>query len=320
MENILDKLTNLSHIFQLVYGRNPSQDQINVLTHLNQAIPDNDSGSLFRAIINSFHHQQFNTPFTVRFSKQDVEYINVQNAQVAIDKMDTSVSMLIRRKEYEPHLLAFYSQRLKPGMVVIDIGANVGLYSMLAAKKVGKRGKVFSFDPNSENCRLILLGIHKNEFKNVSVFPFALGNRTGHVLFSTHIGSNGGLISDSYDSLLNPSCVIKPIVRLDDIVTEKVDLIKIDVEGAEGLVVEGAKGLIEKYRPIVTSEFSLEMLSRVSNISGKDYLQGFKDMNYSLFIIDKNTYCLDEILDIDKFIGNFGELSIEDLAFIPHPQ
>jgi hypothetical protein len=117
-----------------------------------------------------------------------------------------------------------------------------------------------------------------------------LGDKAGYALFSTHIGSNGGLIADTEASLLNPNCTVVPITRLDNIITEKVDVIKIDVEGAEGLVVGRAKGLIEKYHPIITSEFSLEMLSRVSGMSGEDYLRYFRGQNYATYICDLKTH------------------------------
>jgi len=91
-----------------------------------------------------------------------------------------------------------------------------------------------------------------------------------------------------------------------------------DVEGAEGLVIEGARELIEKYRPIVTSEFSLEMLPRVSKMSGEDYLGYFKVCQYDIYLCDKRTKKLNTISNIDAFIGDYGEITrIEDLVFIP---
>ena len=311
-------MNDVEDIFQLIYGCIPSQDELNYLAPLISTFPKSNRVGVFRTIIKSFDHQRLKTPFTVRFSNQDIEYIAVQDFKLAIDKMDIAVSVPLLRGEYEPHLFKFFSQTLKPGMVFIDIGANVGFYSMLAAQRVGNKGKVFCFEPNSENCRLIMLSIYKNQFENVLVYPFALGNKTGHALFSSHIGSNGGLISDTQDSLLNANCVITPMIKLEDIVSEQVDLIKIDVEGAEGLVIEGAMKLIERYRPIVTSEFSLEMLPRVSKMSGSDYLGYFKANQYGIYLCDRQTQELVEITDIDSFIANYGEIiRIEDLVFIP---
>jgi FkbM family methyltransferase len=234
----------------------------------------------------------------------------------AIDKTDLSVGLPLKRGDFEPHLMKFYMDQLRAGMTFIDVGANIGIYSMLAAKLVGQEGRVLSFEPNSENCRLIMLSAHRNGFRNVTLFPLALGNDVGHVLFSTHIGSNGGLIPDSH--LSHDSCVVVPILRLDDLVETRVDCIKMDVEGAEGLVSKGASRLIKKHRPIITSEFSLEMLGRVSGMAGTDYLRYFESKDYNVFLIERSSGRLSAIHDIESFVRNYGEQTrIVDLAFLP---
>ena len=108
------------------------------------------------------------------------------------------------------------------------------------------------------------------------------------------------------------------MAMLDDILKVKVDMLKMDVEGAEGIVIKGAKQIIEKHRPVVTSEFSLEMLPRVSCLSGKEYLQYFKSMNYDLNYIDRDTHQLVDINNIEIFLETYGDpLRIEDLALFP---
>jgi len=189
----------------------------------------------------------------------------------------------------------------------------------LAARQVGESGKVICFEPNSENCRLILLSAYKNGFKNVILYPMAASDRTGAVLLSTHLGSNGGLIPANERSLLSPNCRVVSAVRIDELILDPVDLIKIDVEGAEGLVIRGAQNLIERHRPIVTSEFSMEMLSRVSGMPGQEYLAFFQARGYDIFLIDRRSGDLVGIEDVDAFIAHYGPpVRIEDLVFVPH--
>ena len=91
-----------------------------------------------------------------------------------------------------------------------------------------------------------------------------------------------------------------------------------DVEGAEGLVIQGARQLIERDRPIVTSEFSLEILPRVSKISGKDYLNYFVKNHYKIYLIHKKKQELIFVDDVDMFVKHYGHAErIEDLAFVP---
>jgi FkbM family methyltransferase len=308
----------VSDVFHTVYDRLPNESELTMLVNLTAGLPPEDRSEIFRTVINAFDHQTVGTSFTVRFAKDDIQYVTFPDFELAIDNKDISVGMPIFRGEYENHLFKFFSNMLKPGMVFMDVGANIGFYSMLAASKVGNSGKVISFDPNTENCRLIMLGMYRNQFQNIALYPFALGDKTGYTLFSTHIGSNGGLIAETEASLLNPNCTVVPMTRLDNLITERVDVIKIDVEGAEGLVVSGGKCLIEKYRPIITSEFSLEMLSRVSGMSGKDYLCYFRDQHYAAHICDRQTHELVAVKDIEAFLDAYGEdTRIEDFVFIP---
>lgn len=314
----LPRMSGLWQAFEIVYGRSPRDDERQVLNRLARSDP-RDRYHAFRTVLGRFDHQSSSTPITVRFSPEDIAYIELEGFSLAVDTTDISVSIPLRWGGYEPHLRALYRNWLKPGMTVVDIGANIGLYSMLAAQVVGDSGQVICFEPNSENCRLILLSTRRNGFKNVTLYPMAASDRTGVALFSMHLGSNGGLIPTNESSLLSPNCMVVPTVRMDELVLDPVDLIKIDVEGAEGLVIRGAQNLIERHRPIVTSEFSMEMLPRVSGMPGKEFLSFFQTRGYDIFLVDRKSSDLIRIEDIDSFIANYGPpVRVEDLAFVPH--
>ena len=164
-------------------------------------------------------------------------------------------------------------------MTVVDVGANLGYYSLLASRLVGPSGRVVALEPNSENCRLLLSSLRLNGSTNVELLPVAADVATGWAYYSTHVGSNGGLI-DGNDLLAHPGVVV-PTFRLDELVYERVDFLKMDVEGAEGRVVRGATRIIERDRPIVTTELKDEMLTRVSGVSVRDYLGYFEGLGLS---------------------------------------
>ena len=308
MENInnLD-LSDAKEVFQVVYGRLPTQSELDYLASLPTFHNRLGPVALFRAIVNGFDHQQLHTPFTIRFSSDDVEFVSIAGVEIGIDRTDITVGVPLRSGVYEPHVTKFYSQMLKPGMTFVDVGANIGIYSLLGAKLVGDSGRVLSFEPNSENCRLLMLSALRNNFQNISIYPFALGESIGHVLFSNAIGSNGCLIPDTQESLFNTSCMVVPKIRLDDVLDTNVDMIKIDVEGAEGVIVKGANQLIENCRPIITSEFSMEMLPRVSGMSGIDYLRYFTNQGYGIFLIEPHSQEPVPIPDIYSFVNEYGE-------------
>jgi len=305
----------LERIFEQVYGRKPESQELVEISSMPAA--ESETGA-FRTVVRYFDHQTHPTGFSVRMSPLDVHVIITDGVKLAVDIADRSVSMPIAAGVYEPHMRAFYESHLKPGMTFVDVGANVGMFTALAAKLVGELGRVIAFEPNSENCRLILMSARLNGFNNVKLIPIALHHVVGYALFTSAIGTNGGFLPSVDASLSNPTCTVVPTMKLDDLIDGDVDFIKMDVEGAEGLVIKGAVRTIERCRPVITTEVSAEMLPRVSGVRLGDYLAWFDSMGYESSLIDKATGNLIPITDTGAFAAEWGRLDrIEDLAFFP---
>jgi FkbM family methyltransferase len=306
-------------VFKVLYGCEPSPEQAGLLQPL---CGITDPALLYRAVLNRFDRQALNTAFAVRMTAADIQHVQYEGHPLAIDTADVSVSHCFQMGEaYEPHIVKFLKAQVKPGMTVVDVGANIGAHTLLAATLVGTTGCVYSLEPNSENCRLILLTLEKNQLQQVRLLPVAASAEAGFTLFTTHLGSNGGLLPRTQQALTSPSCMVVPTVRLDDVITGHVDVIKLDTEGAEGLVIDGAKRIMAQHRPVVVSEFSPEMLARVSGRSAAAYLQSYVDMGYELFVLTRPTGDLQPIHSIAAFLATYGEdTRIEDIAFVPKTQ
>ena len=308
----------MQRTFTLVYSRPATTIELADLRERLGSDPSVDDVRLLRTAINLLDHQHHPTPFAVRFREADVRFVEIDNVILAVDDLDHSVSRPIAANHYETHLRPFFEAQLRQGATFVDVGANVGFYAVMAARAVGPTGRVHAFEPNPENCRLILLSAERNGFDNIEVHPVALGGSTGHALFHTHLGSNGGLVTSGVDALLQPTTTVAPLARLDDIIQDRVDLIKIDVEGAEGLVVSGATKLLDAHRPTVLTEFSLDMLRRVSGMEGADYLRLWTDRGYTPFLCDRASGELLTIEDTDRFVADFDSpYRIEDLVMRP---
>lgn len=304
--------------FELIYGVAPSPQE---KLRLHELLGGRDVRDLsaMRQIIMGHDRQSRPTPATVRFGPADVRWLELEGFRLALDSADPSVSMaILAQGGWEPHLTGVFRRYLRPGMRVVDVGANVGYYTMLAATLAGADGAVMAFEPNSENCRLILMSVAANQFVNVRLFPLALAEAPGYEHFSMHIGSNGGFVSASH-ALAAGHGTIVPTARLDDLVQPPVDFVKMDVEGAEYRVVCGARALIEAAQPIVSTEFSCEMITRVSRTTPHDFLAFFLSYGYSILMIDRRSGYLQAVPDIGAFLRAWGDpVRIEDLLMLPH--
>jgi hypothetical protein len=114
---------------------------------------------------------------------------------------------------------------------------------------------------------------------------------------------------------------VVPTFRLDDIVDGPVGFLKMDVEGAEGRVVRGATGLIERDRPIITTELKDEMLRRVSGTSVAEYLGYFESVGYTPALLEKATGAEKPYPSVAALLADWGETDeLRDVLLVPSPR
>lgn len=146
---------------------------------------------------------------------------------------------------------------LEPGATVVDVGANLGEYTLVAAKYAGPTGAVFSFEPLPDNFQLLEKSIHENDLKNITLSRLALSNRDGdgilNVPANAHSGTASLVASRPTDRKFPVRCA-----RLDTVLerdpARRVDIMKVDVEGFESEVFEGAAHTLAVDKPMVLFE------------------------------------------------------------------
>lgn len=269
-----------------------------------------------RVALGSLDQQSAPSPVTIRWGLDDLQYVEIDGIRLALDRADASVSIQIAEGAYEPHVAATLDRLLSPGDVFVDVGANVGYHTARAARAVGPQGRVIAVEANSENARLIAHTVETNGLSNVEIVPVALSGHRGHVVFGTHVGSNGGFLDVA--SAASGRGTLVPTFALDDLGFDRVSVVKIDVEGAEALVVDGCTGIIRRDRPTFVMEFSLEMTSRVSQREPREHLDRFVEWGYSVAIIDRATSTPQQVSSVDELLAAWGDfLRIEDLLLVP---
>lgn len=135
---------------------------------------------------------------------------------------------------------------VRPGMTVYDIGAQAGFYTLFFSRLVGAAGRVYAFEPCPYEARFLVDHVRINCLTNVKIFQAAVAERTGFVGISTDQGSCQNHICAAARTAL-----MVPCVDLDSLELPPPDLIKIDVEGAESVVIRGAHKTLTGTRPVV---------------------------------------------------------------------
>lgn len=188
---------------------------------------------------------------------------------------------------------AFVQAFLREGMIFVDLGANVGYYTVLAAEKVGSTGKVFAFEPDSRNFALLEKNIKENRCTNVVSVRKAVTSRSGNLrlyLSKSNLGAHRVFQSPTEEQ--RTSRVIES-VSLDEFFPRgsRVDFLKMDIEGAEYSAFQGMRRLLEENsRIIVLCEFSPYLLKQ-SGAMPTTFLHEIRSFGFSIFALRSQIPC-----------------------------
>lgn len=197
---------------------------------------------------------------------------------------------------FEPNEFAFLYKFLKPGMVFVDVGANDGYYSLFAARRIGPSGQVIAFEPSTRERINLRRNLKRNGFNNVQVLASALGAAAGdadlHLAHGVHSGHNT-LGKFAHDDVVGASLERVDVVTLDQVAAEmrlqKIDFVKIDVEGAEASVVAGARNVLASMRPVMLLEINDGALA-AQGIGAEELLCSLrKEANYEILVFSAST-------------------------------
>ena len=159
---------------------------------------------------------------------------------------------------YEVPIQNIFTQHLKAGDVFYDIGANVGFFTVIAAKLVGTTGKVYAFEPGQGNASSIRHNAQLNNFTQVEVIEKAVSHSSGEgqLLLAQYSGGHALATADAPPDLAGEVTV--DLVSIDDLIAQKKiqppNFVKVDVEGAELDVLKGMTETIKTYKPTIIYE------------------------------------------------------------------
>jgi len=228
---------------------------------------------------------------------------------------DKYVGQRIALEKYEPYETELILRQVKLGDIIVDVGANIGYYTVLFADKVGKSGKVIAIEPDPINFEILQKNIKENKLFNVVAVQAAVGkeNKKMEIFKSkTNFGDHRLWQNPSVDKSTSPfeeretSNIF--CRRLDDLLKdlgyEKINLIKVDTQGWEPEVFAGAKKTIEKDLPIIFFEYSPASY-KLAKLSETEMTSWLKKLYKKFWWIDEWLYLYRRLEKekIDKICG-----------------
>ena len=195
---------------------------------------------------------------------------------------------------YEPELRALMRRYLQLGGVAVDVGANVGWHTLLMARLVGSSGRVLAVEANPSVRERLAEHLKANHLSNVTIVPLALGSRPGSLRFLAppvdSIGAGDGHVAGEKDKDA-PHLVETEVTTLDALAEReelrRMDFVKIDVEGFEWPVLQGAANALAKFRPVVCFEFNSIYTGRGEG-DPEALREYFGKLDYELAVITRN--------------------------------
>jgi FkbM family methyltransferase len=214
-----------------------------------------------------------------------------------LDTRDQSVAhSLILDGYWEKHVTRAYLKLVKPGATVVEVGANVGYFTTLAAGRVGPSGRVYAFEANPDVAAMLRRSIGLNGQAGwCSVIEQAVCDQVGTVTFYCLRREQGNSslrgVGAGVDMENDVHIIQAPATTLDAYFGEsppRIDVMKIDAEGAEPLIFSGMRRLLEANPDItIVMEFAREMIQQVSG-SASAFVQEVRSLGFSFQLVTES--------------------------------
>lgn len=242
------------------------------------------SGMTCAQLVNGFlesHEFRMKRTFRKKVRVETPDFI------IYADPDDVSAGVLIiNEKTYEPHVTNVIRNLLRNDSVYIDVGCNIGWFVLLGAT-IAKQGKVVGIEPNYHNLQLLYQSVSENRFTNVVIMPYAVTDSTkilqmgGFAGYSFVRNDGAGDLEANYVQGYTLDYLLRDI--------ERVDIIKMDIEGHEPIALNGMKTVITRYRPTIVSEFHPKLIEEFSHVDPQSYLDDLQSLGYKLAVIEASS-------------------------------
>lgn len=222
---------------------------------------------------------------------------------------------------YEPEVAAAIEHLLPRGGTFVDVGANIGLHAIRGARAVGQQGRVVCIEPNPDNVELLELTMVANGFDHVTVRPAAASDRRGIVPLHARRGQSNATVEQGTIRWASDVQLEVPSVRLDDELgdLDRLDLVKIDIEGAEPLALAGMRDTLERFKPPILMELFPDAIRRTSGAEPAELLTDLESMGYRLMPFIPGHGMPTDVYSIESLLALPDELAVTHIDVLAEP-
>ena len=218
--------------------------------------------------------------------------------KMVLDKTDTDISKQVEKFGWysdEVFETSLFEKHLKKGMTVLDLGGNIGFYTILARSVVGPEGRVFSFEPFPNNANLIRASIKENSFTNVTVVEAAVSDKMGKATLhlSPDACSEHSLLDldFQYNLELQQNEIEVQTLTVDEYLEKnvdsfKVDFIKMDIEGSESRAIVGMQKVLNENKHLTLITEFWPNGFKEDDKEPRDFLEMLDNLNFKIYNID----------------------------------
>ena len=229
-----------------------------------------------------------------------------------VQENDVVAKRLLKGEAWEPHFGALVRAVVQPGDVVADIGANIGYNTVVLARQVGENGRVLAFEPQSQIRQQLTTNVSENGFGfNVTIFPFALGDQDGQTLQLEPI-DYGAEVVNVGDTKIGQGGESIQLRTLDSFNLNRLNFIKIDVQGFETRALRGGAETIRRCRPLMFVEVE-EWNLKAQSTSAVELIGTILEQKYTIVWI-KNDWPVDQVCIPKEYESNYLEKGIASLT------
>lgn len=259
---------DIRHAYRLLLGREPDESGLATFNRLlsEQRVSAPDLAAMIQA------SEEYKTRHQAEPALVEVAF---DGLRLFPWRGDSLIGDPVRASgEYEPHVLPAFVHRVPVGGVVLDVGANIGTFTLSAARKVGPSGAVYAIEPIAHNVQSLCAGVWHNGFDNVRVLPIAASSSSGIVPMLRNANSSNGIVDVHVAAAMADAFV--PCHPLDVLLghLDRLDVVKIDIEGHEPMAWPSIARLVERHRPAIFTEFNPVAIRNHSRVDPESYVQG----------------------------------------------